>query len=166
MTRHHVNASPVWLVIKDSPWISTETKVRLLQWKIRMDLMQYAARACPPLSVDRIASYKPKDPSGKSAHGRSSSLRTTGTPRLTSIEILSRVHNLDDDGHIIKLGRASAICHEVSRKYEDKGWLLLKGDDLWLKIYHLIVESAEEPGQRWVRTTGLEEAWKDIPSAD
>jgi hypothetical protein len=75
--RHHVNASPVWLVIKDSPWISTEVKVRLLEWKIRMDLMQYAARACPPLSVEKIASYKPEDPLGNSAHGRSSSTHIT-----------------------------------------------------------------------------------------
>lgn len=134
-----------------------------------MDLMQYAARACPPLSVEKIASYKPKDSAGKSAHGKPSSNYLTSDPvcsRLTSTEILSRVHNLDDDGHVIKLGRAAAICHEVSKKYEDKDWLPLKGDDLWLKVYHLIVESAEAPGQRWVRTTGLEEAWKDIPSAD
>jgi hypothetical protein len=71
VNRHHVNSSPIWLTINAQPWISTETKVRLLEWKIRMDLMQYAARGCPPLSVDKISSYKPKDDSGKSALGQS-----------------------------------------------------------------------------------------------
>lgn len=74
-------------------------------------------------------------------------------------EILSRLHNLDDDGHAIKLGRATAVCEQISRKYEDKDWLTIKGDDTWSKIYHLIVDSAEAPGQRWVRTAGLDEAW-------
>lgn len=59
--RHHVNASPLWLTLNAQPWISTETKVRVLEWKIRMDLMEYAARGCPPLSLDSITSYKPKD---------------------------------------------------------------------------------------------------------
>jgi len=58
---HHVNASPFWLTINAQPWISTETKVRILEWKIRLDLIQYAARACPPLSLNNITSYKPKD---------------------------------------------------------------------------------------------------------
>lgn len=33
----------------------------MLEYKIRMDLVQYAARGCPALSVDEIKSYRPKD---------------------------------------------------------------------------------------------------------
>jgi hypothetical protein len=61
---HHVNSSPIFLTINAQDWISVETKVRLLEWKIRMDLLQYAARGVPPLSLDTISSYKPKKPSG------------------------------------------------------------------------------------------------------
>ncbi|KAH8908431.1 HypA protein [Coniochaeta sp. PMI_546] len=145
---HHVNASPLWLTINAQPWIRTETKVRLLEWKIRLDLVQYAARACPPLSLNNITSYKPKD-----------------KPERKSLEIISRLHNLDDDGHAIKLGRAAAVCQQVSKKYEDKSWLTIKGDSAWSQVCHLIVDSVEAPGQNWVRTAGLDEAWNDIPDA-
>lgn len=141
--RHHVNGAPLWLTINAQPWIGIETKVRLLEWKIRMDLLEYAGRACPPLSTDGIESYKPKDKSEK-----------------TASEIVSRLHNFEEDGHAIKLGRATAICQQISKKYEDKDWLLVKGDDTWLKLYHLIVDSVEAPGENWVRTAGLDEAWK------
>jgi hypothetical protein len=36
----------------------------------------------------------------------------------------------------------------------------VKGDDLWTKVCHLIVDSVEAPGERWVRSCGLDEAWK------
>ena len=75
-------------------------------------------------------------------------------------EILSRLHNLEEDGHAIKLGRATAICQKYSQKYEDKDWLNIKGDDTWTKIYHMIVDSVEAGGEHWVRTCGLDEAWK------
>ncbi|KAL1860327.1 hypothetical protein VTK73DRAFT_7380 [Phialemonium thermophilum] len=145
---HHVNASPIFLTINAQPWISTETKVRILEWKIRLDLIQYAARACPPLDPEPIKSYKPKDPSGK-----------------TPLDVISRLYFLHDDGHAIKLARALGICQQVSKKYEDQRPLPIKGDDYWMKIFHLVVDASEAPGQRWVRTAGLEEAWKDIPDA-
>lgn len=82
-------------------------------------------------------------------------LKTNGLP-----EMISRLHNLEDDGHAIKLARATAVCQSFSRKYEDRDWLTVKGDDTWAKIYHLIVDSVEAPGEHWVRSCGLEEAWK------
>jgi hypothetical protein len=75
-------------------------------------------------------------------------------------EILSRLHDLEDDGHAIKLSRATAVCQKFSKKYEDKEWLTIKGDDTWAKIQHMIVDSVEAPGEHWVRTCGLDEAWK------
>ncbi|KAB5531219.1 hypothetical protein GE09DRAFT_1063959 [Coniochaeta sp. 2T2.1] len=144
---HHVNAAPLWITINKQPWISLETKVRLLEWKIRLDLLQYAGRACPPLNLDKIKAYKPKE-----------------KPQKTPLEIISRLHNRDEDGHAIKLGRATAICQRISKGYEDREWLTIKGDDVWDKVFHLEVDSVEAPGE-WVRTAGLDEAWKDIPDA-
>lgn len=37
--------------------------------------------------------------------------------------------------------------------------MVIKGDDLWTKVHHLIADSVEAPGATWVRTTGLDEAW-------
>lgn len=58
---HHTNATPIFLSFNSMPWISTENKVRMLEYKIRMDLVQYAARGCPPLRLEDVKSYKPKD---------------------------------------------------------------------------------------------------------
>lgn len=149
---HHVNVAPIFLTINAAPWIPTHAKVRLLEWKIRMDLAQYAARAVPPMSIDRIAAYKPK--SG-----------TAATKEEEPIDVVSRLHSFDDDGHAIKLGRAAGICQQVSAQYEDRDWMRLKGRENWMKVLHMIVDSVEGPGQRWVRTTGLEEAWKDVEDA-
>ncbi|KAK3370199.1 hypothetical protein B0H63DRAFT_454404 [Podospora didyma] len=150
---HHVNSSPIFLTINAQPWISAETKARLLEWKIRMDLIQYTARGVPALSLDKIASYKPK--------------KEEKTPSATISDIITRrLHPLSDDGHAIKLGRAALICHDLlSRKYGDRDWVKIRGDDPWNKVAHLIVDSVEAPGETWVRSCGFEEAWKDMPDA-
>ena len=33
----------------------------MLEWKIRLDIVQYVARGSPELSVEKIAKYVPKD---------------------------------------------------------------------------------------------------------
>lgn len=73
---------------------------------------------------------------------------------------MSRLHSFSaDDGHAIKLGRAAVLCEEISKGYEDCDWIMIKGNDLWTNIHHLIVDSIEAPGTTWVRNTGLDEAW-------
>lgn len=74
-------------------------------------------------------------------------------------EVASKIHPMHDDGHAIKLARAVGICEELSKKYQDKDWVLLKGDDTWAKIHHLVIDSLQGPGDYWVRSAGLDEAW-------
>ncbi|RSM08660.1 hypothetical protein CEP52_004547 [Fusarium oligoseptatum] len=93
---HHVNSSLIYSTLNSQPWLSTADKVRLLEWKIRLDLVQYAARGCPPVSLEGIASYVPKQPSEESVR-----------------EIGMRFYEFGDDGHAIKQARATAICHEL-----------------------------------------------------
>ena len=50
----------MYLTINALPWIPTATKARLLEWKIRMDLLQHAARGAPPLPLDKVATYVPR----------------------------------------------------------------------------------------------------------
>ncbi|KAI1414298.1 hypothetical protein F5Y13DRAFT_188398 [Hypoxylon sp. FL1857] len=141
---HHVNVAPISLIINSQDWIPIETKVRLLEWKIRWDLIQYAARNCPPLRLDELVSYVPKK------------VRSTE-------ELLRRVQDLEtDDGHAIKLFRAVGTGQTVSVKYEDKDWIKIKGD-LWDKVNHLIVDSLEAPDPRWVRGAGDPKAWDEMP---
>ncbi len=139
---HHVNVSPIFLTLNAQDWITPETKARLLEWKIRMDLLQYAARGCPPLDPERIQRHKAKEPDAP-----------------TPMAVISRLHARQDDGHAVKLGRAALVCQQNSRQYEDRKWMMIRGDEQWMQVHHLIVDSIEAPGT-WVRSTGLEGAWK------
>ncbi|KAI0169507.1 hypothetical protein GGR52DRAFT_550358 [Hypoxylon sp. FL1284] len=142
---HHINVCPIFIAINSQDWIPIESKVRLLEWKIRMDLVQYAARACPPLSIDSLAHYVPKD-------------KNLGPPNSQ----LPRLHALEDDGHAIKLFRAVGLGQTVCEKYNDRDWMLIKGD-LWPRISHLVIDSVESGGPRWVRGAGDPSAWADMP---
>ncbi|KAK0727325.1 hypothetical protein B0T26DRAFT_747667 [Lasiosphaeria miniovina] len=156
---HHINASPIFATINAQPWIAATTKARVLEWKIRMDLIQYAARGVPDLNLDKIATYRPK---------------TTGAPAGTPIEtIIARLHQQPDDGHAIKLGRAARVCRDLCKPFED-AWAtsastntntVVAGAEQWAAVANLIVDSVEAPGPRWVRSCGFEEAWKDVPDA-
>lgn len=166
MNRHHVNSSPIFVTLNAQDWIPAETKARLLEWKIRMDLLQYAARGVPELSVEKLKGYQPKKPeAGGSLAGMVtlySEPSRSVTANSSTTEIIARLHTFPDDGHAIKLGRATVVCHDICSKYEDAGskWLKVKGDDVWKNVCHLIVDSVEAPGDHWVRSAGFDEAWK------
>src|SRR4051812_42701695 len=67
--------------------------------------------------------------------------------RRKQTEIISRFHNYEeDDGHAVKLGRGAAVYQQFSKQYADKDWMVLKGDEVWDKMFHLIVDSVESPG--------------------
>ncbi|RYP11776.1 hypothetical protein DL765_007618 [Monosporascus sp. GIB2] len=153
---HHINVCPIFLAINAQDWIPLESKVRILEWKIRLDLGQYAARACPELSLDRIASYEPKDKGPGPAVDR----------------LLPRIHAFEDDGHASKLFRAVEIGRRAISRYasDDNAnksrWVLIRGPELWDKIMHLTVDSVEAPGPTWVRGAGDPEAWKGEQDRD
>ncbi|KAI8182691.1 hypothetical protein KHU50_002349 [Colletotrichum sp. SAR 10_65] len=151
---HHVNASPIFLCFNSKSWISTENKIRMLEHKIRMDLVQYAARGSPQIRVDAISSYRPKD--------KDQNKQLVSKPT----DLLPRFHHQSDDGHTIKVVRALGICQELSQKYSNKPWIRIKNDDEWLKLHYSVLDGTEHSGTKWVRSTGLEEAWKDVPSRD
>ncbi|KAK1492142.1 hypothetical protein CCUS01_14103 [Colletotrichum cuscutae] len=137
---HHVNSAVFYLTTLSQSWLSREDKKRLLEWKIRMDLIEYTARGRTPIDVGLITSYEPKVPA-----------------------IGNRLQDFGDDGHGIKQARATALCHELLKSYEDKAWNQLKGDDVWRKIQHMVVDALEAPGALYARSTGYEEAWVDMP---
>ncbi|KAK4127521.1 hypothetical protein N657DRAFT_215439 [Parathielavia appendiculata] len=148
---HHVNASSIFVTLNAQDWIPAETKARLLEWKIRMDLLQYAARGVSELSQEKLAGYQPKKPDVGGSLA----------------EIIAHLHTFPDDGHAIKLGRATVVCHNICKAYEQEGgenWLKVKGNDTWKRVCHLIVDSVEPPGLHWVRSCGFDEAWKDVPN--
>jgi hypothetical protein len=46
------------------------------------------------------------------------------------------------------------------KDWENAPWAILKGDDVWKKIQHMVVDSLEVDGPLYVRSAGFDEAWK------
>ena len=61
--------NPIFLALNAQDWIPLAAKTRLLEWKIRMDLVEYAARMCPPIAADRVLAYEPKASGATNTNG-------------------------------------------------------------------------------------------------
>ncbi|KAL6789207.1 hypothetical protein J3E68DRAFT_444045 [Trichoderma sp. SZMC 28012] len=143
---HHLTIGPFLLLIQDAAWIPDSVKLRTLEWKTRFDILHYVVRWAPPLQLDSISSYKPKD--------------TTLVDNLE--ELLPRFFNMPDDGHVVKTARALVLAQSVSQDYLDRPWIRIKDDKTWLNAQYLLLDSTwEHPDYPWVRTAGWDEAWKD-----
>ena len=152
--RHHVNSCPIYplLLTKSFSWLPPATKARLLEWKIRLDLIQYVARGAPELALPSV--HKP----------------------LPAREALEKLHALEDDGHAIKLGRAMEVFGKlapgpgrggggVGNCHDKIGWTrhfdVAGTEGVWEGLLGMVVESTGRKGEgRWVRSVGMEEAWK------
>lgn len=114
---HCVNCSIFFSRFVKQPWISEHNKVRLLEWKVRLDLCMYASRRSPKPLLEEITNYKGKQQSSLDG-------------------IIKRVIEHNDDGHAAKLVRAIAHGGEVSRPYEDGENFRIK-NGMWLQLEHM-----------------------------
>ncbi|KAH6611050.1 hypothetical protein Trco_001070 [Trichoderma cornu-damae] len=150
---HHLNASPFFVTLFSFPWLSASQKARMLEWKIRLDLVQYIARGCPPLRIGDLESFAPKSGSGSC---------------VTNPEhLLPRFHGIVDDGHTIKVVRALIVAQKLSRMFAGEPWIRIADDETWLKAHLVLLEGTEgsqEPAL-WVRSAGFDDAWKHVPKA-
>lgn len=95
------------------PWLSTENKIRILEWKGRMDLLIYASRGCAEPRPDDIKNYKPSKSWGDI---------------FTSV-----AGHGGDDGHAAKLVRLLAYGEKACKPYEGKDGFPVTGD-MWIKL--------------------------------
>ncbi|KAL2851188.1 hypothetical protein BJY01DRAFT_209318 [Aspergillus pseudoustus] len=143
---HTVNSSIFYSKILNLPSLTTRTKLRLLEWKGRMDLITYISRNVPALYLNEITQYPV-------------------THDWETITIRSNQHP-DDDGHLAKLVRALRNAEHVCKLYtgreEELGLKIT--EDSWLKIGNMVKDSVEGKGGEamWVRSTGFDEAWVDF----
>ncbi|KAJ5795205.1 hypothetical protein N7457_001804 [Penicillium paradoxum] len=139
---HCVNSSIFFSKIINLPFLDQRSKLRMLEWKGRMDLLMYTSRASPDLLLDEVTNYPIKEEWS---------------------EIFARsIAHPDDDGHLAKLSRALAHGQKVCQQFEKKiPEMPIKGD-MWLRIGNLAVDATVEKGDRpmWVRSTGFDEAWE------
>lgn len=113
---HTVNSSIFFSKILALPFLNFHTKLRLLEWKGRMDLLMYISRNAPELSPNEIIRYPISNDWG-------------------TIITESNRHS-HDDGHFSKLIRAlkngETVCGPFEGQAEQRG-LKVTGD-MWLKI--------------------------------
>lgn len=119
---HCVNCSIFFSSFLKQPWISERNKVRMLEWKGRLDLCMYASRRSPMPLLDEIVHYKPKEP--------------TEQGQDPWIRIFDRSKEHEDDGHMAKLARALANGDRVCKPYEDREHFRIKGK-MWSQMGHM-----------------------------
>ncbi|OQO07689.1 hypothetical protein B0A48_07386 [Cryoendolithus antarcticus] len=142
---HSLNSSIFFSTFLEQEWLSDARRRRLLEWKVWNDLIMYASRKVPEPRLAIVRAYRPKQPSGWE-------------------QIFDRVKTTPDDGHAAKLVRALAHGQRVCMPYEDRTEFRLKHHD-WLQLGHMAIDSIEAGGPTWVRSTGFDEAWDEVPRA-
>ncbi|KAI9685040.1 MAG: hypothetical protein M1822_005432 [Bathelium mastoideum] len=140
---HCVNCSIFFPAMFRQAWLPDAAKARLLEWKVWMDLTMYASRRSPALLLNEITDYRPRQPTADWE------------------PLFQRAVATEDDGHTAKLVRALAHGQRISAPYEHKDAFRIKGD-MWLQLGHMVMDSVEDSGERWVRSAGFDEAWTDL----
>ncbi|KAJ6438636.1 HypA protein [Purpureocillium lavendulum] len=157
---HHLTSAPFFLALNRHDWVPEAARVRLLEWKLRVDAVEYIARGSPPLRLtEALASW----PSSSSSR-----LKRDNGETLAARDLLPRFHAVVDDGHTIKAARALLLAQEVSRPYEGKGrpWMRIEGERAWATVMDMLLRSVEGDEYEWVRSAGFEEAWEGMPKLE
>ncbi|KAK5789410.1 hypothetical protein VI817_008534 [Penicillium citrinum] len=141
---HCVNSSIFFSKIVQLPFLDTQSKLRLLEWKGRMDLVMYVSRGSPELRLNEVTQYPvTNDWSGVFSHC---------------------IKHPGDDGHLVKLVRALAHGEKVCEVVDKDSQMPIVGD-MWLKIGNMAVDSTADgidDGAMWIRSTGFDEAWANL----
>lgn len=143
---HCVNASIFFSAFLGQEWLRVEDKVRLLEWKGRLDLALYASRGSPELRLEEVTGYKARR-------------------EWDWEEIMRRVDGMEDDGHVAKLIRALRNGQERCREFESRDGFQIKGE-MWLQLARMTIDSVDgrnEDHVKWVRNAGFAQAWEKVP---
>jgi hypothetical protein len=147
---HAVTASIALTVLLEQEWISIEDKVRLVEWKGRLDLVWYAASRAVDLRIEDIDNYVASRSAGMSWEG-----------------LFQAVLKVHDDGHLAKLIRALFNGERVSRSVSNQEHnILIIKDDSWLKIAQMAYDSTvdREIEEKWIWGVGFDEYWENVPA--
>lgn len=144
---HCVTSSIFFSVLARQDWISVRDRVRLVEWKGRLDLMWYAVCGVPELDVDSVKQYQGEK-----------------TGDVSWEKLFQLVNEQHDDGHVAKFVRALKNGEEACREFEDEEDFMVKGD-MWLRIARMAYESTIETTMqtRWVVMAGMDTAWSWVP---
>lgn len=136
----------MFLLALDKPCFPAAARVRILEHKMRYDVLQYAARGAPRLSPAHAAAYNPPCPPGQRPE-----------------DLLPRYHAVADDGHAVKAGRALLLAQRVSRRWAGRPWVRLRDDADWRGAHCMLLRGVEGDEPLWVRGAGFDQAWGGVP---
>lgn len=148
---HNVTSSIFFSTLCRQPWIRMEDKVRLVEWKGRLDVAWYAACGSAELHKKDIEQYQATHSNGWDWN-----------------ELFQNINSGHDDGHVAKFARALKNGEQAARLFETGEWadsFPVKGD-MWLKLAHMAYDTTEglPNNQKWIMFTGFEQPWEDIPN--
>ncbi len=147
---HDVTASIFLTVLMRQPWISTEDKARMVEWKCRLDLVWYASCGIPELDGRNISEY-----GGGLADG------------MDWNTLYKAINAMHDDGHVAKFVRALKNGEEVSQPFEkDSAAFPVKGD-LWLRLARMAYDSTVNKvhEEKWIYFAGFDQPWEKVPAS-
>jgi hypothetical protein len=110
---HCVNSSIFLPTFLAQPWLSTRAKIRLMEWKARMDLFVYVSRGCVEPRLDEIRKHIPE--------------------RSWQDVFSDAISHRRDDGHLAKFVRLLAYGEKICRPFEGRKEFPITGD-MWLKL--------------------------------
>lgn len=147
---HTVTSSIFFSVFIKQDWIKLEDRVRLVEWKGRLDLAWYVVSGCAELYSDAITEY-----------------HDDFSASMGWKELYAAVNKEHDDGHVVKLIRALKNGQEAAKPFEEgefKDSFPVKGD-MWLKIAQMTLDTTKDwPSDlKWVNFTGFDMGWKIRP---
>ncbi|KAL4951129.1 hypothetical protein BDW69DRAFT_201649 [Aspergillus filifer] len=144
---HCVTSSIFFSVLIRQDWISVEDKVRLVEWKGRLDLMWFVVCGVPDLDIGAVTEYVGEK-----------------TGNMSWEELFVAVNEQHDDGHVAKFVRALKNGEEVCKEFEGDDVFMVKGD-MWLKIARMSYDTTIDTTMqtRWVVMAGMESAWGWVP---
>ncbi|KAF2209153.1 hypothetical protein CERZMDRAFT_100670 [Cercospora zeae-maydis SCOH1-5] len=146
---HNVTSSIFLTVFAQQDWITLEDKVRLVEWKARMDLVWYAASGAAPLDLNFLTGYKPTHSAG-----------------MSWTDLYQAINGTHDDGHVAKFVRAIKNGESVAKAFEgaDRDRFPVNGN-LWFKVAQMAYDSTLEvpTDQKWVFGAGYDPMWNLMP---
>ncbi|KAF3763009.1 hypothetical protein M406DRAFT_346955 [Cryphonectria parasitica EP155] len=150
---HNVTSSIFLTVLARQDWIRVEDKVRLVEWKARLDLVWYATCGAPELHIEYIKNYQPTASAGWGWE-----------------ELFRRANGDYDDGHVVKFLRALKNGEQVAKPFEEGVWadaFPVKGD-MWLNLSRMAYDSTLGLHQdlKWIMFPGFDQPWGKIPDAE
>jgi hypothetical protein len=144
---HCVTSNMFFSVFVKQDWIKLEDRVRLVEWKARLDLAWYAVSGCAVLDGSAISEYASPESDG-----------------MGWDELFDAVIKEHDDGHAAKFIRALKNGEDSAMEFQQgeySDYFPMKGD-MWLRLARMCQDTTKNrpTDLKWVPFTGFEQPWK------